>query len=316
MEPLVSIQKVSKIFKTRANKEIIAVNKVSFQIKKGEIFGLLGPNGAGKTTIVKMICGLIRPSGGKIFVNGHDSLQTKRVHKQIGVVLEGNRNLEWRLSARENLAYFGNLHFLYGKGLKKRIDDLLEFLDLKQQQHNLVGTLSRGMQQKVAIGVAMLADPPVLLLDEPILGLDVESFRLIKNRIKELSHKFGKSVLLTTHQMNVAQELCDRIAIIKEGKTVVEDRVAGLIDRFSTPHYKVCLDNQGMNPNDREKLMRLPKTRFVEQDGGSTTIIVEDEEALWTVLKLLATTRASNILFVRKDNPSLENIFLKIIRED
>ncbi len=175
-----------------------AVKNVSFEIGKGEIYALLGPNGAGKSTIIKMIAGLITPTAGKIIFN--DEQVTKNtVYKNLSAVLEGTRNVYWRLNPLENLHYFANLRGISSTEVKEKASDLLETLEIEGKKKNQSQHLSRGMLQKLALGVALITDPQILLLDEPTLGLDISSSRKIKEKIFNLAKKEGKSVLLTTH---------------------------------------------------------------------------------------------------------------------
>ncbi|MGC8845536.1 MAG: ABC transporter ATP-binding protein, partial [Candidatus Hydrogenedens sp.] len=186
-------------------KEACAADKITFGIMPGEIMGLLGPNGAGKTTTVKMISGLVKPDSGTVYVDGMNvEKKRKQVLSQIGVVLEGTRTSIWPLTPLENLYYYGNLRNIRGKILKERAHQLLDFIGLNDKKDIEVRKLSRGQKQKLAICIALIADPKIILLDEPTTGLDVQSSRSIKDKILELTRKYGRSVLVTTHDMHVA----------------------------------------------------------------------------------------------------------------
>lgn len=219
-------------------KEVKAVTGVSFDIQPGEIFGLLGPNGAGKTTTVKMLSGLVKPDRGAVYIDGLEVERNRRkILEKVGVVLEGTRTSMWPLTPLENLAYYGNLKNVSGAILKERSHQLLDFIGLREKKHTQVRHLSRGQKQKLAICIAMIADPKVLLLDEPTTGLDVQSARAIKDKIIEMTREHGKSVLVTTHDMHVAQELCDHIGIIDKGGLVACKPTAELIGLFSDQVY-------------------------------------------------------------------------------
>jgi ABC-2 type transport system ATP-binding protein len=257
-EYLVEVDRVNKTFFTRhilqkdeetgrrplyRVKAVQAACDVTFGIRPGEIFGLLGPNGAGKTTTVKMISGLVRPDRGAVYVDGlHVEKKRLQVLKRVGVVLEGTRTSIWPLTPVENLVYYGNLKNVRGRVLKNRAHQLLDFIGLKEKKNIQVRSLSRGEKQKLAICIALIADPPVILLDEPTTGLDVQSSRNIKDRIVEMTHEHGKSVLVTTHDMHVAQELCDRIGIISKGKLVVCKPTDQLLELFSDQVFEFRLD--------------------------------------------------------------------------
>jgi ABC-2 type transport system ATP-binding protein len=201
-----------------------AVRSTSLSVPWGQVLGLLGPNGAGKTTLIKMICGLVTPTTGTIRIGGWDlATERSRAVLQIGAVLEGSRNVYWPLSAWENLLYFGRLKGVRGEVLRPRAERLLRDLDLWERRHGQVGSFSRGMQQKVAVAAALITDPPILLLDEPTIGLDVESARTFKEWIAHLARDEHKTILLTTHQLHdVAQELSDRIAVIRSGEIIAD----------------------------------------------------------------------------------------------
>lgn len=223
--------------------DVHAARDISFGIKRGEVFGLLGPNGAGKTTSVKMMSGLVRPDKGSVRVDGLDvEKHRQRILRKVGVVLEGTRTTIWPLTPLENLAYYGNLKNVRGSVLMERSHTLLDFIGLREKKNVQVRYLSRGQKQKLAICVALIADPQIILLDEPTTGLDVQSSRGIKDKILEMTRNQGKSVLVTTHDMHVAQELCDRIGIIDQGRLVACKPTAELLDVFSDQVIAFRLD--------------------------------------------------------------------------
>jgi ABC-2 type transport system ATP-binding protein len=209
------------------------VDDISFEVQPGMVFGLLGPNGAGKTSLVKMLLGLVLPTRGQAKLAGFDLAKDRDgAVRRAGAVLEGARNIYWRLSARANLEYFGALRGLRGRELSRRIDEVLGLMELTDRADEETRELSRGMQQKVALATAILHNPQVLLLDEPTLGLDVQASRTIEQTIRHLKAKDGKAVLLTTHQMDLAQRLCDRVFVINQGRRVAEGPTAEVIQRF------------------------------------------------------------------------------------
>jgi ABC-2 type transport system ATP-binding protein len=294
-----------------------AARDVNFGIRGGEIFGLLGPNGAGKTTTVKMISGLIRPNGGRVYVDGLN-VEKKRLQalRKIGVVLEGTRTTIWPLTPLENLAYFGTLKDVRGKVLRKRSLELLDFIGLTDQMNVQVRKLSRGQKQKLAICIALIAEPPVLLLDEPTTGLDVQSSRSIKDKIIELTRERGMSVLVTTHDMHVAQELCHRIGIINEGHLVACKPTDELIEVFSDFTFVFHLDRMPLTA----PFERLPGVDSVEaslEDDEPALVLTvsadaaERSEAIYrTVEELRASGYQVRSITQRKQN--LENVFLRL----
>lgn len=216
----VFITKKKKFLKATEKKEFKAVDGVNFDIYKGEIFGLLGPNGAGKTTTIKMITGLLRPTSGTVKVMGEDvDKKPLKALGNIGTVLAGDRSIYWKLTARENLEYFAALYGCNRKEAKKRAQNILERLELTEKADELVEKFSTGMKQKVALGKALIPNAPVVLLDEPTLGLDPQSALNLRKIILDIKRE-GRTVLLTTHYMEEADFLSDRIAIIDNGKII------------------------------------------------------------------------------------------------
>ena len=219
-------------FYGRGKRQFEAVRGVSLSLSPGEVLAFLGPNGAGKTTTIKMIAGLIYPDAGWVRIAGKDPHRQSEALRGVGAVLEGNRNLYWRLTALENLEYFGVLRKVPRRVARQRGLELLERFELLDKQKESVRKLSRGMQQKVAIAVALIHEPKLLLLDEPTLGLDVEAGETVKTLIRQVADS-GCAILLTTHQLNVAEALSDRVAVIRQGQIVAEKPTQDLIRQFS-----------------------------------------------------------------------------------
>ncbi len=240
MNPLaIEARELHKTFTTRSGvfrrqvKTTRAVNGISFSIERGELFGLLGPNGAGKTTTVKMLTTLLLPTSGAISVLGFDAVrQTQQVRQRIGFTFGGARGLYGRLTGRDNLLYFAELYGLEPAVTRTRLPELLELVGLAGREKDRVETYSSGMQQRLHLARALLNDPQIVFLDEPTVGIDPVGARELRRTVKSLSER-GKTVLLTTHYMAEAEELCDRIAIIKQGRIVALDTPASLKQRIS-----------------------------------------------------------------------------------
>ena len=209
----------SSIFKT--NKSIIkAVDEISFSVDRGEIFGLLGQNGAGKTTIIKMLTTLLAPTSGVCKVLGFDTFgEEKKIRPRINFIFGGEMGVYRRLSARDNLRYFSNLYLLNRQEQEKRIEKILEQVDLADRADDLAETYSKGMIQRLQIARGLINDPEILFMDEPTVGLDPIGARMLRNIILHLKQE-GRTVLLTTHYLPEAEELCDRMVIINKGKIV------------------------------------------------------------------------------------------------
>ena len=201
---------------------------VSFNVRRGELFGLLGPNGAGKTTTVKILSTILLPTSGSASILGLDVVkQTQAVRERIGFTFGGARGLYTRLSASDNLRYFAELYGLDPAVTGKRISELLELVGLAKRSDDRVETYSSGMQQRLHLARALLHDPELIFLDEPTVGIDPVGARELRKTVKELVAR-GKTILLTTHYMAEAEELCDRIAIINKGRIIALDTPAAL----------------------------------------------------------------------------------------
>lgn len=204
-----------------------AVDRVSFTVGNGEVFGLLGPNGAGKTTTMRLLSTVLKPTSGTALVAGHDLLQeAQKVRASIGVLPE-DTGLYDRLTPREHLLYYGRLHGMPEDKLARRSDELLDIMELTDRANAKVGDFSKGMKQKVALLRAFIHDPPVMLLDEPTAGLDVMSARSIHGFVERFRRE-GKTIMISTHNMTEAQKICDRIAIIDHARIIAIGTVGEL----------------------------------------------------------------------------------------
>ncbi len=296
----------------RKIKWIEAVKGISFNVKRGELFGLLGPNGAGKTTTIKMLTTLLEPSGGTAEILGYDIRRDAReIRKRINLVAEGERTLYWRLSAYENLKYFARIYYVPKSKEKKRIERLLKLVGLWERRNDLVMNYSRGMKQRLAIAKALINDPEVLFLDEPTLGLDVQSALFVREFIRKLVDKQKKTVLLTTHYMAEAEELCDRIAIIDHGKIIALDTPEGL-KKFVRDETAVEIKVRDFSA---QKVEKSPwKLVVVREDTERSITTLRghiDEEELPKVVELLVKSGA-RILSVEQKEPTLEDVFIKL----
>jgi len=296
---------------------IVAVDGVSFEVKPGEIFGLLGPNGAGKTTTIRMLATLLEPSAGHAYICGYDvTRQPAEARKRLGAVLAGDRSLYWKLSGRENLEFFATLYHVPRHRIKKRVDELLERMQLADRADELVERYSTGMKQRLSLARALLADPPVLLLDEPTLGLDPQSARNLRELVLEMKRE-GRAILLTTHYMEEADFLSDRIAIIDHGKIIALDTPEGLKNRLAADRiYR--LEVAGLNGSVDQLAARVPGMKVLEQKrnegSGSTHLtftLAEGQagpEALWQAI----AGNGLSVLNYSVKEPTLEDVFIAL----
>lgn len=208
-------------------KDVSAVENVSFEAKAGEIFGLLGPNGAGKTTTLRLLSTALRPTAGTATIAGFDiQRDSLEVRRRLGM-LTAAIGLYGRFTARENIAYFGRLHGMSAESIRKRTDELIGFLDMKEFADRRAENFSTGMKQKVAIARAIVHDPPVVIFDEPTAGLDLLAARLVLEFMR-FAKTQGKCVILSTHHMHEAEALCDRVAIVHQSRLIANDTVPAL----------------------------------------------------------------------------------------
>ena len=219
--------------------EIAAVDHLDLTIPRGELFGLLGPNGAGKTTTIRMICTLLEPAAGTVRVWGYDARRAPtEVRRHLGVVLMGERSVYWKLTGRENLEYFAALYQVPTERARTRIPELLDRVGLTPRADDLVERYSTGMRQRLALIKAMVHDPPVLLLDEPTTGLDPQAARNIRDLIRHLHRSEGKTIILTTHYMEEADQLCERVGIIDHGRIIALDAPQVLKRAYGGPRVE------------------------------------------------------------------------------
>ena len=284
---------------------VAAVADVSIDLRQGEVTAFLGPNGAGKSTLVKMLAGLVTPDAGEVLVLGHSPHDSAAGRRALGVVLEGNRNSYWRLTAMENLEYFGVLHGLTLRAARARGAELLERLALEEKRDVLVQHLSRGMQQRLAIAIALVHRPQVVLLDEPILGIDVEVARSVAGLIRSIADE-GGTVMMTTHQLGFAEGVADRVAILRAGCLVTDEGVRALLSRHSGKEYTIeVAASEEELPLDRLRALG------VSVDGSRLSFLGEADVA-WRVLRVLEPLP---IVRMERKQATLDEVFERIVVE-
>jgi ABC-2 type transport system ATP-binding protein len=314
-DPIVAVENLTKVYRGRRRGEVRAVDDVSFEVAPGEIVGLLGPNGAGKTTTIKCLCTLVTPTSGRMVVDGVDTVADPRgAVANLAAVLEGNRNIYWRLTARENLEYFAALHGIPRRTVAGLIDDLIQRFGLTEERDADARTLSRGMQQKLAVACAFVKQTPILLLDEPTLGLDVETSLELRGMLRSLAAEAGRTILLSSHDMDVVQDVCVRVIIINNGRIVTADSIDNLLQLFRVRSYRFTV--QGKLAEEHQDVLRdaFGGIEF-SVDGHLSMIDVElnDGSRLYELIDLLRRTDAVIESIDRRD-PDLEEVFLRILR--
>ena len=323
MDP-VDVRALSKSFSTKEGpilrkkrKSLVAVDEISFSVPRGEIIGLLGPNGAGKTTIIKMLCTLITPTTGDAFINGYSIVkEPQKVRESLGVMLTGERTLYWKLTGRENLEYFAALYHLQHSDIRKRIDYLLQLLGLSDREDTVVENYSTGMRIRLSFAKALLNEAPVLLFDEPTASLDPQSSRLIRDIIRDLK-KDGYAVILTTHNMDEADALSDRVAIIDHGRIVRYGSPSELKEKLKSNDV---IEIEGHNLSDQtanalQSFSEISKVAISTIDSNDNTGLLrihaeKGKEVLPKLLEFLVRKQVS-ITKVSFIEPTLEDVFIE-----
>ena len=289
--------------------DFTAVKDLTLRVSRGEIFGLLGPNGSGKTTTINMVSGLSQPSSGHVVVLGHDmATDSRRMRRSLGSVPQETALYE-ELSAEANLRFHADLFDVPRQGLEKRMTQLLDLVQLQERRRSRVSTFSGGMKRRLALARALLHDPELLYLDEPTLGVDVQSRRALWNYILDLK-KQGKTALITTNYLEEANALCDRLAILDHGQLIVEDTPANLKRKYGDTVIELMLDPEPQSEL-LEKLRKLNGVADVTHVDGLVKVTVEGEQAVAGKVVMLVT-RSSRLVSINQHTPNLDDVFLSL----
>ncbi len=293
---------------TRTFGPFVAVDRVSFEVRPGEIFGFLGSNGAGKTTTIRMLCGLLAPSSGSASVLGLDvATQAAEIKRRIGYMSQ-RFSLYNDLTVEENLRFWGGAYGLFGARMRERGEWALATADLEESRHTLVRSLPVGFRQRLALVAALLHEPPIVFLDEPTGGVDPEARRRFWDLIDELVFG-GKTVFVTTHYMDEA-ERCHRVALMHAGRLLALDSVPALKEVF--PRGTVVEVACGRPANAMAKLERLPGVSEVALFGNALHVVLAEPSAVSTLERSLAGEWCEDAV-VREISPSLEDVFIRVI---
>ena len=318
--PAIEFEGVSRTFWARPGVfrrrsiEVRALTDVSFSVEPGELFGLLGPNGAGKTTSIKILTTLLLPTSGRARVLGFDpASEPQRVRPQIGYVFGGDRGLYDRLSARDNLSYFADVYRVPAREKTRRIDELLDVVGLRGRERERVETFSRGMKQRLHIARGLLHDPPVLFLDEPTIGLDPVGARELREMVAGLQSA-GKTILLTTHYMYEADELCGRVAVITDGRIVAEGTPASL-KRGIADRTVIEIEATGVEEPlvSRLREMEGVTSVVVEEQDETQLVLVQSSLGAQLVQPLIGALEGVTVRAVTAREPTLEDAYVALV---
>jgi ABC-2 type transport system ATP-binding protein len=293
----------------RRGADTVAVEGLDLEVEQGEVFGFLGPNGAGKTTTVRMLCALIAPTAGEAWVNGHRvGVDDDAIRAEVGILTE-TPGLYAKLDAWTNLGFFARLYGV--RDVDGQVARYLHMLGLWEQRHQLVGSFSKGMRQKLAIARALLHEPPLLFLDEPTSGLDPEAARIVRDFIQELSGE-GRTIFLCTHNLDEADRLCDRIGVIRQ-RLIRVDTPARL--RQQLYGRGVLVRVRTVTPAAQAALEALPFVQQVDVADGSLSVKMDDPEVHNPELVRTLVRAGADVIFVEEASHSLESVYLDLIAE-
>ncbi|MFH5843416.1 ATP-binding cassette domain-containing protein [Haladaptatus sp. CMAA 1909] len=308
--PAVSVRNL-----TKAYDGVRVLDGVSFDVERGSVVGLLGPNGAGKTTCIHSILGLVRPTAGSVRVAGIDVAENPRAaYEHVGATLEGARNVYWRLTVRENVEFFARLAGHDPAELRERHDRLLEGFGLADRADELVNDLSRGMKGKVALACTLSRDVDVAFLDEPTLGLDVESSHELRRELRRLAERESITVVVSSHDMDVIEDLCDRVVVLNDGRIVADEDVEAFVSLFEGRTYRIAVEG---------RISESAKARLVESfdasewssvpDGTRFDVTLADGELNAVLVELVAA--GIPVRSIETTDPTLEDAFVALVED-
>ena len=305
---------------TKSFGKVIAVNDISFSVKTGEIFGFLGPNGAGKSTTMMILTTLLKPTSGQALISEFNVMSdAKKVRENIGYVQQETTVDEY-LTGRENLLLQAKLNHIPKKEINKRIDDILELIELSDKQNESVVTYSGGMRKRLDIAGGLLHRPKVLFLDEPTVGLDIQTRRKIWEYIKKIHTEFNMTIFLSTHYMEEADRLCDRVGIIDGGKIQVIDSPENLKNAMGNEVISIILDEHKIHDSFLPKLKEIEFVKNITEDGAKLTLFVSNGTQVIPKIFQISSELDVKITTISLTRPTLDDVFLSYtgheIRDD
>ncbi|WP_128475850.1 ABC transporter ATP-binding protein [Halorussus pelagicus] len=312
--PAIAVEGLRKRFGSGAD-AVTAVDDVSFTVERGSVVGLLGPNGAGKTTTIKLILGMVLPDEGSVRIHGTDVYANPRqAYAHIDAMLEGARNDYWRLTVRENLRYFATIGGIDPDSIADRHDRLLDKLDLADAADKPVRSLSRGMKQKVSLASVLASEADVVFLDEPTLGLDVESSLTLRRELRRIVAERNLTVVVSSHDMDVIEDICDRVVIMNEGRVIADDTVGSLLHGFDARGYRIT------SPDFDESLVADLRDRFevsgLERIGDRTRVEVATDSDGFYALTAYLRSHGVTLDAVETVDWDLEDVFVELTGGD
>ena len=309
----ISVQNLTKEYGTGESR-VKAVDGISFDIEPGTVVGLLGPNGAGKTTTIKMLLGLVTPTAGRVQIAEEDIVQNQHeIYNHVGAMLEGARNIYWRLTVRENLAFFAQLCGFRLTDVQERHQQLIEQFDLAEKADEPVSSLSRGMKQRASLICTLSRQTEIVLLDEPTLGLDLENSIELRREIRRLAEREAMTVVLSSHDMDLVEAICDRIIVMHEGTVIADDNVENLVDIFQVQSYRVIVESP-FPERLRAELNRTYETHNWTQSTEHVQfdVVLQSGSAFYDFISALQAADVT-LLSARSLESDLGDVFLELI---
>ncbi|WNS45981.1 ATP-binding cassette domain-containing protein [Paenibacillus sp. MMS20-IR301] len=319
-EEIIQVRNLKRTYQTtegmfkRKRRTVEALQGITFSVHEGEIIGLLGPNGAGKTTTIKILTTMLAPTSGEVRILGLDPVKDfKQLRPRINFILGGERNLYWRLSAYDNLVYFADLYRVPRLVQKSRIPQLLELVGLTEVAHRRVETFSKGMKQKLQIARGLINDPKILFLDEPTIGLDPVSARQLRDILRGLKQQ-GTTILLTTHYMPEADELCDRIAFINQGLISILDTPEELKKRIDQISVIAC-SIPGLTEEEHGNIANHPAVLNLQagEPDQLEHLRIQTRTPQELVMELYSIAGAARMANLSITTPTLEDVYIQMI---
>jgi ABC-2 type transport system ATP-binding protein len=305
---------------TKSFGDVLAVNDISFSVKQGEIFGFLGPNGAGKSTTMMILTSLLKPTSGHALISGFDvTSNPKQVRENIGYVQQESTVDEY-LTGRENLLLQAKLNHIPKNEINKRIDDVLELIELVDKQDQAVVTYSGGMRKRLDIAGGLLHRPKVLFLDEPTVGLDIQTRRKIWEYIKKIHTEFEMTIFVSTHYMEEADQLCDRVGIIDNGKIQIIDSPENMKNAMGNEVISIVLGNEENHDSFMSEIKKIEFVKKINQDGSKLTLFASNGTEVIPKIFQISSELGIKIQSISLTQPTLDDVFISYtgheIRDD
>ncbi|MEX0861135.1 ATP-binding cassette domain-containing protein [Nitrosopumilus sp.] len=305
---------------TKSFGDVVAINDISFSVQQGEIFGFLGPNGAGKSTTMMILTSLLKPTSGHALISGFDvTINPKQVRKNIGYVQQESTVDEY-LTGRENLLLQAKLNHIPKNEINKRIDEVLELIELVDKQDQAVVTYSGGMRKRLDIAGGLLHRPKVLFLDEPTVGLDIQTRRKIWEYIKKIHTEFEMTIFVSTHYMEEADQLCDRVGIIDHGQIQIIDSPENMKNAMGNEVISIVLDNEENHDSFMSEIKKIEFVKKINQDGSKLTLFASNGTEVIPKIFQISSELGIKIQSISLTQPTLDDVFISYtgheIRDD